>query len=980
VVFVPQELRPKKKAKIVAQFNLEASRNSIPQPLNMIQQTRIISGVVQTQSSNAAQRSMISPPTKSDKAAFEHSSIGKRPGYTVVQNPTVCNMPPTPSISHDQNKDGSSESFPALVNRHEYADFRSPNSQRPGLAVMSQQNQIRRASLPMASSPLSHQKMPKHVPQKRYKGTHYLDDPPPKRRKLENDLKALGCLPLDSEEPISSTRSTRAASSPAAPVPYPDTFPGRPFKGGQRLHASKIMKGSEQTSSNGNQGDNSQKTDHIAAEGTITSIGNGLQSERHSRPFSYDGTSDEPRRTARPRSSTGSAQSRRSLPKRKSESAAETPASSIGQFSQQVPNQPNASKDVIRIVFMTQDQEASSAFVDRKKFEGLHLEGSSTDDATQKIQAKPVTEHVVAEKTSSGSSVPKNKQKRRDSSTADMGSTGGKVFPTAQSEAANNSVHLVGKAVFTPQPDSMEDMRSMGGKTIFLPPAPPYKRQRKQSKPDEPSEKARNAKERPSHVETCTKTQPKPKTSSDYSAKQTNSTSEGPTKTKTPSKAQSKPRTGSVCSRKTGNTASVGSEKPETLPKSHLRGPRDSVSSRELKDLLTPHERSAAINTSFGSSFKDVLAEASKRARSSRNPKPAYVPPTTSEVGANSTEAGTSAPLSTVASGNGAVATNRKSSNCRKAPMLPNLTACSTDEAEVRADPAAKLLGEVIEDRSNLRTNSSQRKPQDQAIAIPAPKSQVCPVEKIKAKAGGTSPNYKESGDAKPSEDLTHEHSMTAKNARNLSSQVTTSGRPYRRYSVDSEGKKIPTPRAGSLANSTSSPSNQAKRSPHTPTNTAPRRKSPDGYSKKTLPTSSPAQQNGGIETIVTTTKVAATFARPKMSVSDTITCTTPSPLATAFASVKTPTSQSIVKTKRKADDISISTSDSGNNSVKSSRLWKPTSLCNGSVLTYARNEAFYDTAVDPASNHVYRTVKAEREGVFRASGVLMGVRFVVGF
>ena len=34
---------------------------------------------------------------------------------------------------------------------------------------------------------------------------------------------------------------------------------------------------------------------------------------------------------------------------------------------------------------------------------------------------------------------------------------------------------------------------------------------------------------------------------------------------------------------------------------------------------------------------------------------------------------------------------------------------------------------------------------------------------------------------------------------------------------------------------------------------------------------------------------------------------------------------------------------------------------------------------IDAVSENVTRTVKMEREGVFRGSGVLMGVRFVVG-
>lgn len=53
--------------------------------------------------------------------------------------------------------------------------------------------------------------------------------------------------------------------------------------------------------------------------------------------------------------------------------------------------------------------------------------------------------------------------------------------------------------------------------------------------------------------------------------------------------------------------------------------------------------------------------------------------------------------------------------------------------------------------------------------------------------------------------------------------------------------------------------------------------------------------------------------------------------------------------------------------------------MCDGSVLGYATGEAFPGTSIDPVSKNVCRNIKAEREGVFRASTVLMGVRYVVG-
>ncbi len=60
---------------------------------------------------------------------------------------------------------------------------------------------------------------------------------------------------------------------------------------------------------------------------------------------------------------------------------------------------------------------------------------------------------------------------------------------------------------------------------------------------------------------------------------------------------------------------------------------------------------------------------------------------------------------------------------------------------------------------------------------------------------------------------------------------------------------------------------------------------------------------------------------------------------------------------------------------------WKPNSVFAHSVLSYATDEmtAWSEKEYVSSSGHVYRVTKAEREGVFRASGILVGVRFVVG-
>lgn len=88
------------------------------------------------------------------------------------------------------------------------------------------------------------------------------------------------------------------------------------------------------------------------------------------------------------------------------------------------------------------------------------------------------------------------------------------------------------------------------------------------------------------------------------------------------------------------------------------------------------------------------------------------------------------------------------------------------------------------------------------------------------------------------------------------------------------------------------------------------------------------------------------------------------------------PESQCRTRTKRKTVDTS---SSSGCENNVSTRPWKPTAMRDDSVLSYASGEAWEGVYVDPVSGNIRRNIRAEREGVFRASGVLMGVRFVVG-
>jgi hypothetical protein len=66
-------------------------------------------------------------------------------------------------------------------------------------------------------------------------------------------------------------------------------------------------------------------------------------------------------------------------------------------------------------------------------------------------------------------------------------------------------------------------------------------------------------------------------------------------------------------------------------------------------------------------------------------------------------------------------------------------------------------------------------------------------------------------------------------------------------------------------------------------------------------------------------------------------------------------------------------------NVILDSNPWKPGPLCEGSVLTYADSDEWIGSNKDPVTRFIRRPVGQEMNGSFKAYGVLMGVRFVVG-
>jgi len=183
-----------------------------------------------------------------------------------------------------------------------------------------------------------------------------------------------------------------------------------------------------------------------------------------------------------------------------------------------------------------------------------------------------------------------------------------------------------------------------------------------------------------------------------------------------------------------------------------------------------------------------------------------------------------------------------------------------------------------------------------------------------------------------------------------------------RSYSQTSQGSKAPTPRQESFP----TPSLALAPTPLPATTTADEKKVTgirvsEGASESIFPSfMQPGKGYKDDRQVISSTTESSIIVNPL-----------PSPKS--VPGTETSSAQPKAKSRR------AGTTESQTSAGTSSRLWKPNDLCKDSVLTYATTADWEGLSVDQVSKNVVRKVKAEREGVFRASGVLMGVRFVVG-
>jgi hypothetical protein len=970
-----------------------------------------------------------------------------------------------------------------------------------------------------------HPRKPKNIPQKRFRGAECPESGSSlKRRKLLNGLEN---VPFDPEKPASaSTRSKRAVRSPAAPsperfssvapsdlslngyhvTPWPKTTTN-PKAGSSNLiptNGTEVMAGNEHGTKLSlvdpslNPGEETAESSNPAPQnpGSVNSGPDSIDMAQASTPITARRLfsvaeltaleSDKPSHGQRSDSHTAS----HSMPF----GLDGTPRGRI-----RVEQKATTTSWVQTNKFVTENhtsvrkrREAEIAKQNAGALTGITAKSSVSSDIVppSKRRRKPAppgnginsgpcastaarTSGIPAGKVLTGDKalhLPRSRAKIErvegksvgtvQAATSEVGSTGEKtIVPALQGAAEDASFNLPSEPTV--------DRESMGGKTIELPPAPPYKPvKRNKPKSTGSATKVSNASQVRGNIGTPSTTKAKAKRNSVSSTKQSNVTTETSENVEVPPNTQQKLKRNSVSSRKRGNTMSDGADHTKIFPTGDAKPAKPSAPHRkqigETSDgadtIIPPHKGTSEVDTSFDSSFN----EASNETQSSQNLKPVYAPPNMLDLANNSTKGGTetasitgSAQDGIVATsltlprktpvlsplldsshsnpeeqGNKSITTSRKSIGSSNTPSFPNQSANSSQTTEGQVDKAtARLIQDAIRTETKPTGGLAQTKPNDteksKLLKAHIWQAAAAPIPSIQAES-------EKSNGLKPTEQVAIGTSRPAPEANDILGQATLARRPSRSYSVDSEGKKIPTPRIDCLEVPVASPQGQpeeapsiqkplqvalfrrrsslSKKVPGTPkTSTAPRKMpatiTPQQHTKR-LGLSSAANtpnpkisisdtiafSSSGVSTAPrrklpatlrpqigdnSRAKVAvAAPAKPKMSISDTITFSTRARAAQTPMSINTPASQSKSRTKRKALEPSAFSEDG---SSVSSQLWKPNSLCDDSVLTYARSEKWPGTNIDPALKHVCRRINAEREGIFRASGVLMGVRFVVG-
>jgi hypothetical protein len=402
------------------------------------------------------------------------------------------------------------------------------------------------------------------------------------------------------------------------------------------------------------------------------------------------------------------------------------------------------------------------------------------------------------------------------------------------------------------------------------------------------------------------------------------------------------------------------------------RRPSRAMSAGEFSSVLTPHTPAIGVNTSIGASFVEASSTRSIRK-----------PPARQEKAANETKTATSQ------------AKSPKSTAIYKTPMFvmkgvesltqetvaqgPAQTTIDnptnrTSEPPSHANDSEKAEGGTVEGGSarikksekNMSKNVRRKQKDAEALITPAKIAKESPKTQEQQMMTTRSNTEAQSAPQKGEEYLKKAQVSFSVNTKPKIDPGIANANSSRRYQKSSREAKTPTP---SSVNFVAMEHIEASNTLlHTVSSSATMKESPGSkisFREVSTPTMSLPVTQRGVEPPKPASRES--LLPPLNPVPTPSSASGPATTATATTtgSFKTAKGQRLL-----------------NLSVSADLAWKPNSICADSVLSYATEKMATDWFGKEyllQSGSVYRGTKAEREAVFRASGILMGVRFVLG-
>jgi hypothetical protein len=419
----------------------------------------------------------------------------------------------------------------------------------------------------------------------------------------------------------------------------------------------------------------------------------------------------------------------------------------------------------------------------------------------------------------------------------------------------------------------------------------------------------------------------------------------------------------------------VTGNRPQEQNNIKQRRPSRAVSARELSSVLTPHKPNLGINTSFGASF----AQASS-SRSTRNPT-TRLDRATNEKKARTSQANASLVTAIFKT---PILTIRGNEDLTQNNTIQKFAKNAVDASEVKNSKPPSHTKDKNTARSRTKRGrfvKAQKQEQDLAMNVEQKgvESLTTPVKVAKK-----SPKMMTTTRSRTKVQATLQKADEYINKPEVSSPMSMKPK----FPIDSgygnrsssglrpkSSRRIETPTPGGAFFMT--PKDTERPSAFTPTgpSSATVKETPESGSTISFRETRshaivlPIQQSG-FETPYPASR-RPSFP-PQNPVQSPVTRSSATrPVTPVLPTTLNASSSSTVKGGRPL-----------NPSGSADLAWKPNSFCAHSVLSYATDEMTADWSEKEyvsSSGRVYRVTKAEREGVFRASGILVGVRFVVG-